>query len=387
MNILNRVGFRNAGTIEWVITACLLILSMPYFVWHSYIPIITTVILALVALFFHEVPRGKRFYGFLCLCLFYLFAAIRHTTIGGATVLCIMPLLLLINKKAFLNAFHNFVIVLAFLLVPSLTMYVLVTFLGLPISSVEVQPINALKEYTYSQYPFLIVDNIERNLIVTRFHAMFDEPGVIGSIAGLVLWINRFNLKKWYNIVLFISSIFTFSLFFYLLSIIYVVLYSKIKTKTAIFIISVISIPILLQKLPDLEILIFNRFKIENGIWSGNSRSSGSFDVWYQSFKNSDAYLFGLGTGSNLIYNKGGASYKDIIVNYGLLSFLLFCLSWILLSFSKLPIKYLLLSTLIILMFIYQRPFMFNPFVLLMFLYCAYSPLEMSQFNELQSKK
>lgn len=387
VKILNSVGLRNVGVLEWVITICLLILSKPYFVWHSYVPTIATVISVLVALGFHEVPYGKKFYGFLCLCLFYLLVAIRHTSLGGAIVLCMMPLLLLISKKSFLNAFHNFVIFLAFLLVPSLIMYVLVTFLGVGIPSVEVQPINELKEYTYSQYPFLIIDNIERGLIVTRFHALFDEPGVIGSIAGLVLWVNGFNLRKWYNIVLFISGIFSFSLFFYLITIIYIIIYSKIKTKTSIILFLVISIPILLQLLPDLEILLFNRFKIEDGVWVGNSRSASGFDFWYHSFKKTDAYMFGLGAGSNLIYNPGGASYRDIIVNYGLISFLLYCLSWILLSLSNLPKKYFLLSTLIIMMFIFQRPFIFDSFIQFMFLYSVYAPLEAVQLNQLLSKK
>ena len=247
VKIFKSVGLRNVGVLEWVITICLLILSKPYFVWHSSVPTIATVISVLVALGCHEVPYGKKFYGFLCLCLFYLLAAIRHTSLGGTIVLCMIPLLLLISKKSFLNAFHNFVILLAFLLVPSLIMYVLVTFWGISIPSIEVQPINELKEYTYSQYPFLIFDNIERGLVVTRFHALFDEPGVIGSLAGLVLWVNGFNLKKWYNIVLFISGIFSFSLFFYLLTIIYIIIYSKTKTKASIILFLVISIPILLQ--------------------------------------------------------------------------------------------------------------------------------------------
>lgn len=64
---------------------------------------------------------------------------------------------------------------------------------------------------------------------------------------------------------------------------------------------------------------IISRMEYENGNFSGNNRTHGGMDAWYKTyFENSDDYYFGLGAGASQIYNPGGASYKDIIINCGI---------------------------------------------------------------------
>jgi predicted RNA-binding protein with RPS1 domain len=81
-----------------------------------------------------------------------------------------------------------------------------------------IDPLNPLKDFLYKQYPFLVMPNEVINVEFPRFYGVFDEPGVIGTFAGIMLFAERYNLKKISNIILFVSGVFSFSLFFILLS-------------------------------------------------------------------------------------------------------------------------------------------------------------------------
>lgn len=52
---------------------------------------------------------------------------------------------------------------------------------------------------------------------IAQIFGMYDEPGVVGTIAGAILMTRQFNFKKWINIPIFIAGILSFSLFFYVI--------------------------------------------------------------------------------------------------------------------------------------------------------------------------
>lgn len=76
-----------------------------------------------------------------------------------------------------------------------------------------ISPLNTIKSYEYIQYPFLVVSQVS-DFVYFRFCAYYDEPGVVGSIASLLLIGNRFNLRLWENWPILIAGLFSFSLFF-----------------------------------------------------------------------------------------------------------------------------------------------------------------------------
>ena len=57
---------------------------------------------------------------------------------------------------------------------------------------------------------------------------------------------------------------------------------------------------------------------------SGDNRTSAFFDQWFQKYISTPTSIVGLGGGESLKINYGGASYKDLIVDYGFVGITLF---------------------------------------------------------------
>ena len=72
-------------------------------------------------------------------------------------------------------------------------------------------------DYMMNNYLLFItnVNNIEESY---RFYSMFDEPGVLGTLSAFVLFGNRYDFRKWYNIVILVGSLFTFSMAFFVVT-------------------------------------------------------------------------------------------------------------------------------------------------------------------------
>jgi hypothetical protein len=191
-------------------------------------------------------------------------------------------------------------------------------------------------------------------LILPRFYGFYDEPGVVGTIAAVLLCSDGFNLQKWYNIPIFIAGVLSFSLFFNIVMLFYGLAYLRMRQR-----ILFITILVGLFTLSDNEVLdtyIFSRFNIENNELVGDNRTGENFEVWYnESFRKTDAYWWGIGTNTE---NVGGASYKDIIVKYGIVFFAAYYILFIFLLYNKMGINQrFVLSVFILIAVLYQRPF------------------------------
>ena len=97
----------------------------------------------------------------------------------------------------------------------------------------------------------------------------------------------------------------------------------------------------------------------------GNNRNLAKFDEWYSDFRNSSDYLLGLGRNAKreLDLNQGGASYKDRIVEYGIIGFGLYVilmLLWAYRRFRNNQAFFVFLMLFITILF--QRPFIMVPF-------------------------
>lgn len=187
---------------------------------------------------------------------------------------------------------------------------------------------------------------------------MYDEPGVVGTIAGAILMTRQFNFKKWINIPIFIAGILSFSLFFYVIFAIYVILFAKIRYKVITTVLVALAV-YLWQENEILERYVFSRLEIENGEWTGDDRTKAHFDYWYKTeFVNSKDFYFGLGRSANTLYNQGGASYKDVIVNYGIIFFVIYMGTFTLFGLYRLKFsKEFFIYFFLLYGVIYQRPF------------------------------
>lgn len=375
-------------TLEWLVAFLLFALSNPYFFWG--IPVNILACLALPPILFinksHLLKSNTLGATILTICYALIF--IRHLeSFLGALFILMIPLFLLLNKELIIKSYTNFIKILSVVSSLSLITYLLVVFLHITIPYKEIQAINELKEFTYLQYPFLIIENIERGLNITRFYGVYDEPGVIGSLAAVILCKERFDFKnKKHLIPIFIAGILTFSLYFYIISLVFILFFSKTKWLIIFSFFICISTP-LLYRSSDLRTLVFNRFIVEDGRWQGNSRYSSSFQQWYNEYRHTPNYLLGKGMGYNLIVNKGGASYRDIITNYGIILFSLYMIGWCSLSYYQTNKKEWLLSCFLIFSFIYQRPFIFDLSIIYTFLFICFYHKEEIAINQTYDEK
>lgn len=358
---------------EWLVAVLFFLSTNPYFLWGTGISNLVSIAIVILVIF--NLQKRINVIEFIALCiisLFYTAIGIRHSgTMLGMVYILIIPIYFFIDRNLFRNSYKKFIIILSAVTTLSIVSYFLIVFFKVPLSYSEIEPLNPIKDFTYLKYPFLVMENRDIGLDITRLYGVYDEPGVLGSLAAVILCKEHFNFKKSELIPLFIGGLLTFSLYFYVILLIYVLLFTKIKTVVAICLCMAVLIPILLQ-IEDLKILIFNRFIIENGVWKGNSRYSMAFLDWYDKFRHTPMYFIGMGTGYNLVVNYGGASYRDIIVNYGIILFCCYLFGYFLLSLRRhFKFKEFVLSVVLIATFIYQRPFIFDISILYTFLYVA----------------
>lgn len=216
---------------------------------------------------------------------------------------------------------------------------------------------------------------IQPRMDYIRFYSVFDEPGVVGTLSAFVLFAQRYNFKKWYNLVILIASIFTFSLAFYLLSFIGLLSVSIIEKRFKFLIYSILSTILslaLLSTLDSFRLVVLNRL---NNIGGSVSERTGIFtNQLYDEVIQTIKIFYGvplnyLKENSYLIE---GQSYKFFIIEYGLIgALLIFSIYFHTLLKNKSFLGFILLLVFII-SFI-QRPFLFTPWQIILFtLLCSY---------------
>ena len=354
----------------WGYAVSLFLFTMPYFVWNT--PFNISPILLLLCLTFscrHIKVSHKTLIPVAIIILCYVFISLRGESnfMGIVTILLISHFFLL-NGKFISDVFNTYLIIFSMSIIPSLIVYVLVIIFGFELPNNTIEGLNSIKQGTYYQYPFLIIYE-EFGFVIPRFFGYYDEPGVVGTIAAVLLSVRNFNLKDKYNIPIFIAGILSLSFFFIIIFVVYTVVFLKLKYKILIF--GLLTFFIFYFYLNEfLYEFVFKRFEIIDGAFSGDNRIADIyFDDWYMKFQNSTSYFFGLGSGSNIIYNFGGSSYKDLIINYGIVFYILYTSSFIFLTIKKIKIsKELFICSLIFFSVLYQRPMIDNiAYVFLLF--------------------
>lgn len=357
----------------------LFLLSEPYFVWGNMIIQITCLLLVYGYILINsELKKGVEL-PFALFTLFYMIVALRLGALFGAVYTLIIPLLLLAPINTLQRGFSFFTYIYSIIIGISILVFIAVVFFGIPISHTQIPPLNELRAadgFMYDKYPFLVSMSGESLIQFQRFHGVYDEPGVVGTIDTLILYANKGSFKKWYLIPVFVSGVLSFSLFFYISLFLLLIIRFKIGLNGLIMIVVVIGGGLfLLSQIEGIDILLFNRFKIEDGDWIGNSRYDYDFKTWYDKFSSTADYYIGLGAGSSAIYNKAGASYKDIIVDYGVITFIIYISSFIIWVLKvQRNVKDRILTLFFIMGLIYTRPFYQSIFFVLSYIYIIYRP-------------
>lgn len=337
---------------------CVFLLNQPYFVWEfDKLQLVMFLPIVFVSFFYIKKTNNKDLF------ISFLFFYILMYMAGGRNVFgyinnLLFLIFLLISEKLMVQSFFWFKNIFVFFLILSLSVYFLVLFLAVPFSYNIIKPLNTIKLYDYVQYPFLVSQGIlSFARFNIRFDGVFDEPGVIGSIATILLFTDNYNLKSKQNIILFIAGLFSFSFYFIISSLFYFFVFRKTKIRIlAIIIFGALYFSTINNNV--ISLFLWDRFSIEDNQLKGDNRSNINLDMEFDKFLKSDDILWGQGfystQKSELIT---ASSYKSVIIGYGFIFFFILLLAFFLLAYFNIKDKkQLAIFMFMFLGMMYQRP-------------------------------
>lgn len=351
-------------------------LAKPYFFWHGFLGSIwiTFIFTSIVGfLFLRNKDKlmmrdiGVQLIWFIIILLYPILNKLNFKAFVIYIPLLFIPFS---NRLFYYKVFDKFVSIYTFVLGISLVVYIC-ALCGLISPYKFVQPLNSLKDGYYNVYPLLVSEGAS-----FRFYGPFDEPGVVGTLSGLLICANGFNIKKLRTWILLLTGLCSLSFFFFVLVGFYLFIDLSINQKsfknTILLIIGIIIIYIIINKSPVLYNIIGNRFVFDTETMSfaGDNRGSsialsyldmikGTSQLWW-GYNNKNEFLMAI---------EGSASFINVIVLNGLVFFILYLSFYILygLTYKKTIIAFLLFLF-AFMANTYQRPDLFN--VAYVFLYC-----------------
>lgn len=186
-------------------------------------------------------------------------------------------------------------------------------------------------------YAFVVIDGSY------RFQSIFREPGYLTMGVAPLLFLNQYNFKNRYVLIMFISQLFSFSLAGYLVMVvgyIFTILFSNATDKIKKIIILIFLFSGFLYSIVEVfgenlfQDLILSRLELEGGTISGNNRSSNYLDFRFeQTLKSSDLFYTG-SEYNNELSEKGVAGFKLYFVMYGLIGIIVFIWAYLKTFFS-----------------------------------------------------
>ncbi len=173
--------------------------------------------------------------------------------------------------------------------------------------------------YLMNNYVFFVT---QKAYDYFRFYSVFDEPGVLGTLSALILLGNKYNFKNWQNFVILLGGIFTYSMAFYILSIIgyiYTNVKSFKKSITSIFFILIVIFGTyhFLKDDTTFQASVVERFN-SKGTERLDNRTGFKATMYFNRHALDTNMIWGLG--DNLIRQKDlreGQSYVLFILEYG----------------------------------------------------------------------
>ncbi|WP_326995255.1 hypothetical protein [Chitinophaga sp. 212800010-3] len=260
-----------------------------------------------------------------------------------------------------------------YLFIPGFLIYLLINVISLP----HLNYVRDLDKRSYENYFFLYYT---QDTVRFRFSSVFDEPGVVGSLAAIVvLYYRRFLSQKEY-LAYIIAGVLSVSLFFIIT---FPILYyfsdirdlsnrqriRKIFTVIAAFIVfyfTLIAILNQLKEIPLFEFAVYNRFKWENGLIIGvvdNRDILEGFNNAYDKLMANGGTELLFGKGKNSVteeFGASGLSYRITIYEKGIVIVSYMLLLIILIQHWRKQLVFSVISLIFILLLLYQRTLFFK---------------------------
>jgi len=306
-----------------------------------------------VLIFWNFLPRGTSIYepG--------LLASIAFTAV--------LPALFILNNHDREKMYNYFKTILAVTLGIGLFFHIF-QLAGIPL----LKPLSS-NYITTSGRPFVVYlthsNNIFNGSEIIRFSSIFDEPGYLGTIIALTLSIERYNLSKLQNKILFLGGIFSLSGAFYGLTIVFyffnAINIKKFHAVVYTIIFTALLIIITSWVFPEIFTELTDRLIFEPGSGLQDSRANFNFFIYLVeqiSRLDTTTFLFGngrLADPADYGIFIGHVSWFHLIVRIG---FIFFFYMIILLLVTSLKVKsyYTTIFMLLFILSMNHRPQIFN---------------------------
>lgn len=271
------------------------------------------------------------------------------------------------KKKLFLIFNQSF----AFILLPSLIVWILLL-LNFNIPYDTLKPFNLGKLASgalyRNYYGLSIILKTQNIYLVDRLCGIFDEPGLVGTVSGLLLVANNLNLKHLANKIIFVAGLLSFSTAFYVIIILIILL--KGLQKKLLYLMIVVLLIFFYPFFINMDISFPPAKRIQNAITIENFRLRGDNRISLEAkneisqlvSKDKLSIILGYGAGSIAKNNKlfGNWSYKLYLYERGVIDVILYFVILIISIYSindGFKLNKLQLNLIIIFVLsLYQRP-------------------------------
>jgi hypothetical protein len=209
--------------------------------------------------------------------------------------------------------------------IPAYILYLL----DFPLPNVTIQDKDGI--YLLSNYYFFVIDAITA-AIFPRFRSIFLEPGHIGTVCALLLFTQLGKWHKWYNVLMIIALLMSFSLAAYVLFVI--IIFAGMWMKRKKVVLKLLAVAAVMTGIGigayfynDGNNLLYQLILVRmepdsDGRLSGDNRVTDSFEDEYNSFLESDDLLWGKDFTVEK-FGSGNSGYRVFIYNYGLVGVLI----------------------------------------------------------------
>lgn len=328
----------------------ILLIILRYRIHRSLIQILP--ILGLVALIMLLLPIIRGFHG------------------SSILILLTYPIAFVINKEEGKKVINYLTTILAWILIVSLPLWLFHVFVHqLPL--IRTLDLTEMKgsETLMNDYLFFVTNN---GVEYFRFYSVFDEPGVLGTLSAIILYANNYKFRNWRVLIIFFASLFTYSMAFYVITIIGV-LYSSIRNRKIIKLIMFMIVPLLLigyGYMKDdyaFKNAVVNRFTKYDSVDLLDNRTGDHENIVFDNMIKSSDSLFGFGdTYLQKMKLTEGQSYKRFLLEYGLIGVIVMILMYLSLcrrKFNFYTIGFIFIFSLSFL----QRPLIWTSWQILLF--------------------
>lgn len=291
----------------------------------------------------------------------------------ASVVFILYPILVVASDQEHVEGHLEFLAKgLAYIFIPGVILYIVSQFVFIPGPLIQK---GQSTSYIFTNQIFQIV-NIYGDR-VSRFSSVFLEPGYLGAMLSFVLFALKYDFSKWYNKILLLALLVSFSLTGYLVTLFGYTISLLTERRSLMRIVVFASIIIVAYNIS----LVYNNgdnyinnriiarleYDEEKGIVGNNRIGEGTEFYYDKAIRDGDIWM-GLGAkkvesinagsseSGNYNTNIRGAGYKVYFVTYGVISALFFLLFYFFIAKActrRLSIIYSALS-LVIIMFIPQ---------------------------------